>query len=153
MKKMISVMLFVVSLKGFLIGCYHLYLPYHWGWKAGLSETPEMLEWALMSLNNLWSLLIVLLHAYLMVSFLNRFEKHRYPVAVILSAYWFLHALVITLNPMPLPDGINSMLPIAIAIPYIQSVILAFGANQTRNYLLAKETLTMRSKRLHQARS
>lgn len=146
-------MFFVVSLKGFLIGCYHLYLPYHWDWKTGLAETPEMLEWALMSLNNLWSLLIILLHAYLMVSFLNRFEKHRYPVAVILSAYWLLHALVITLNPMALPDSINWLLPIAIAIPYFQSVILALGASQTRNYLSPKNTVNLRAERIQQARS
>ena len=128
--KLISILYFMVTLKGLLIGFYHLYLPKHWQWQKGLQDTPEILQWTLMALNDMWSVLTILLHGTLLFCFRKGYEKQCYQLGYFLSLYWLIHALIITLNPMPLPKSLDSLFLILLAIPYIQSVLLFLGARR-----------------------
>ncbi len=126
--KILNILFIAVTLKGLLIGAYHLYLPTHWHWEAGLAETPKILRWALLALNDMWSVLIILLHACLLICFRKGLEEKRYQLGFFLAAYWAFHAAIITINPMPMPQQLQWMLGILIAIPYFQSLVLVVGA-------------------------
>ena len=128
--KLISILYFMVTLKGMLLGFYHLYLPSHWQWQKGLQETPEILQRALMALNDMWSALMILLHGTLLFCLKNGYEKQCYQLGYFLSLYWLIHAFIITLNPIPLPKSFESLFLILLAIPYIQSVLLFLGSRR-----------------------
>ncbi|MBV1908320.1 MAG: hypothetical protein KUG78_03305 [Kangiellaceae bacterium] len=126
--KILNILFFTVALKGLLIGAYHLYLPTHWQWQAGLTQTPEILQWALMALNDMWSALIILLHGGLLVCFKKGLEVKQYQLGFILAIYWALHALIITINPIPMPQHLQWLSRILIMIPYLQSSILILAS-------------------------
>ena len=134
--KILTILFFTVSLKGLLLGGYHLYLPTHWHWAKGLTETPEMLRWALLAINDMWSILMILLHGGLLYCFREGMEKQRYQLGFILASYWLLHAMIISINPMPMPAQLQSMLKILLIIPYLQFLILAAGSWNTRFRLM-----------------
>ena len=138
--KLIGILYFMVTLKGMLLGFYHLYLPIHWQWNKGLLETPEILQWTLMALNDMWSALMILLHGLLLFCFKKGYEKQCYQLGYFLSVYWLIHALIISINPMPLPKSLGSLFLILLAIPYLQCLILFLGAS--RKYRLFNFQLT-----------
>jgi len=92
--KILNLIFFIVALKGMLIGVYHLYLPVHWQWEVGLKETPEILRWALFALNDMWSVIIILLHALLLFFFRKGSEIKRYYLGLFLAIYWLFHAII-----------------------------------------------------------
>ncbi len=133
--KILNIIFFIVTLKGLLIGAYHLYLPIHWQWETGLTETPEILRWALFVMNDMWSVMIILLHASLLFCFRKGLEVKRYHLGFFLAIYWFFHAIIISIKPMPMPQQLQSMVIILISIPYFQSLLLTIGAWNTRSKL------------------
>jgi len=76
--KILNLLFFTDTLKGMLLGAYHLYLPIHWQWETGLKNNPEILRWALLSLNDMWSVIIILLHTGLLFCFRIGLEVKRY---------------------------------------------------------------------------
>jgi|GEM_PF-5973434 len=80
----------------------------------------------------MWSVLIILLHGSLLFCFKNGLEVKRYQLGFLLAVYWAIHAAIITFNPMPMPQQLQWMLSILLAIPYFQSLVLAVGAWRVR---------------------
>jgi hypothetical protein len=132
-EKLLNIMFFVVTLNGLLIGVYHLYLPTYWQWEKGLTETPEILRWALLTLNDMWSILIILLHGVLLVCFKRGLEVKRYQLGFFMAAYWAFHAAIISINPIPMPQQLQWLLGVLTAIPCLQSLTLAAGALNIRS--------------------
>lgn len=130
--KILTTLSFIVSIQGLAVGAYHLYLPTHWQWSAELTQTPEILRWALLALNDMWSILMILTHATLLYCFREGYDKQRYQLGFLLALYWLSHALIITIKPMPLPQHMQSFLVVIIAIPYLQFLILVIGSWNTR---------------------
>jgi hypothetical protein len=130
--KILSFLFLFAAFKGCLIGAYHLYLPTHWQWEAGLTETPEILRWSLFALNDMWSIMILLAHAALLISFRKGNEARRYHFAVFLAVYWFIHGLIIFISPMPMPPKLQWMLDILTLVPFLQALMLLIGAWYTR---------------------
>lgn len=134
-RKILTVLLFMVTAKGLLLGLYHLYLPTHWYWSKGLTETPQMLQWALYALNDMWSALMILLHGVMLFSFKAGMEKVRYNLGFFLAAYWLVHAVIITLRPLPMPPQMQTLLIVLTAIPFIQFTIFLTASWNIRSRL------------------
>jgi len=131
----LNVLFIAVTLKGIFIGVYHLYLPFHWQWDAGLTDTPEILRWTLFALNDMWSVIIVLLHLCLLCCFRKGMEEKQYYLGFFLAAYWLFHGIIISINPMPMPLQFQWLLIMLTAFPFVQSLILATGSWNTRTRL------------------
>ena len=142
--KIINILFFTIALKGLAVGSYHLYLPTHWQWQKGLANTPEILQWALLSLNDLWSVVMILLHGALLISFKATFLKQNYQLGFFLALYWLIHGVIITLNPMPLPSQLAYLTNIFLLIPFIQFLVLTMGAYSARSIYLKNNQITSR---------
>lgn len=91
-----------------LVSIYHFYLPYHFDWQLGLTETPEMLVWTLMTLNNGWSLLCLLFAGLLYYFSLNSSGDTATKRLICggFAFYWICHTLNLILNGPIFPQSL-----------------------------------------------
>jgi len=136
--KILSLLLITVAAKGIILGGYHLYLPTHWQWVAGLHDTPAMLKWALLALNDMWSVLMIILHSSLLFCFIKKNRELFVPLGYLLTSYWFAHAVIISIRPLPLPEQMQNLSMILTTIPYIQTSILLVATSYFRTKLVLK---------------
>jgi hypothetical protein len=112
-----------------LLAAYHLYLPHHMNWQQGLGETPAMLSWALMTLNNDWSVLVLLWGGLL---FVQSFKPEVNGLAKaqscgVFALYWLIHTTMLVIDPAPIPDQLSWLSVLFVGFAVLQVLLVGVG--------------------------
>jgi len=126
----LRILLYIATTQGLILGVYHLILPHQWGWAQGVASAPEVLQWALFALNDMWSMAIIVLHLTFLFTLVKRLPESSLLMAQILGIYWLLHTLILIIRPLPLPEGFAYVAWIAMAVPIMLCAAYGLGARK-----------------------
>lgn len=107
MKRFTKTALIIATANSFLIGGYHLILPYQWNWHEFTSSIPSMIEWALYAMNFLFSILLLILASLAFLS--TRQHYVHLPITKSLlagcSLFWLANICYQMVVPLPVPES------------------------------------------------
>lgn len=107
MKRFTKTALIIAVANAFLIGGYHLILPYQWDWHSHTGELPSMIEWALYALNFLFSILLLILASLAFLSTRKQFFHPPITKALFAgcSLFWLADICYQLLVPIQVPSS------------------------------------------------
>ena len=102
---------FATGIATALMGAYHLYLPTHMQWNAGLDGVPGMIRWGLFAINSDFSVLLVLIGLLVCVQAMA--EPPRSAVerlfVFVPAVFWLWHQAYLRRHAMPIPETLNDL--------------------------------------------
>lgn len=134
-KKLLKISLLVAGVFSSGMALYHFILPYHLGWKHSLIEVTAMINWAMFSLNNFFSFLL-LWGGIMTIITAFRWEKVDllgYGILVGMGLFWIFNASYQIFIPMPLPEHLIVLkwgllaFAVFLVILYILAVLLCLS--------------------------
>jgi hypothetical protein len=119
--------LFAAGLLALGLASFHFALPSVFGWDKAAAELPDSLRWALLALNDLWSLMALMTSVLVLAIAVRGWWTQTAGKAVIaaMAAYWLLHALYLLWRPFPLPPQLAALGIAFVAFPLLQIALLA----------------------------
>jgi hypothetical protein len=112
------------------MGGFHLFLPRIFNWSHAMRSAPDSIEWALLSLNVFWSVLILLTGALVVVLARRDWSEHA-PGRLVLGAlacYWLVHTLYLLVFPFPLPASLRWLGMAFVGFALVQALLHGWPA-------------------------
>lgn len=137
MKPFTKIAILTATANSFLIGGYHLILPYQWGWHEHTSNLPGMIEWALYALNFLFSVLLILLASLGMFSAQKKFGHPLISQAIFGSCalFWLADIGYQLAVPLPVPSSFFFITMAFLSAAVITFFLYLYLAINIRNIL------------------
>lgn len=102
---------FATGIATAMMGAYHLYLPTHMQWDAGLDGVPGMIRWGVLAINSDFSFLLMFMGLLACVQAIGsppRSASERISIYM-LAAFWLWHQIYLRTHAMPIPDSLSTL--------------------------------------------